>query len=149
MKLQQQVQELARAYVKKGGKDNRRQQTARMMAFAAHAEAAGASKMGQVGGGHVVAYWRALRASGGLADATLYSHWLAIRELWKLAGKSGEPPRPFLSGSYEPGGSRPREQGGRAASPPGDWGRSPLPGAALGGGGTRGGASPTPQPRSG
>lgn len=97
MKLQAQVQTLARGYVRKGGKDNRRQQAARMMAFAAHAEGLGASEMGQVGGKHVVSYWKALRASGGLADATLYSHWLAIRELWGLAGKTGEPPRPFPS----------------------------------------------------
>ena len=95
MKLQQQVQTLARAYVRKGGKDNRRQQTARMMAFATHAEGLGAFEIGQVGGRHVVSYWRALRASGGLADSTLYSHWLAIRELWQLAGKVGEPPKPF------------------------------------------------------
>ena len=95
MTLCRQVEQLAHAYTRKGGKDNRRQQAARMMAFAAHAEALGAHEMGQVGGKHVVSYWRALRASGGLADATLYSHWLAIRELWRLAGKLGEPPRPF------------------------------------------------------
>ena len=95
MTLRSQVEQLARAYTRKGGKDNRRQQAARMMAFAAHAEGAGAHEMGQVGGRHVVSYWRALRASVGLADATLYSHWLAIRELWRLAGKPGEPPRPF------------------------------------------------------
>src|SRR5574343_630073 len=50
MELQNQVKELARGYVRKGGKDNRRQQLARMLAFAAHVEAAGASGMGQVGG---------------------------------------------------------------------------------------------------
>lgn len=95
MKLQQQVQTLAYAYVRKGGKDNRRQQAARMVAFAAHAEGLGASEMGQVGGKHVVSYWRALRASGGLANSTLYSHWLAIRQLWRLAGKAGDPPKPL------------------------------------------------------
>lgn len=97
MKLRHQVEQLAHAYKSKGGKDNRRQQTARMMAFAAHAESLGALEMGQVGCRHVVSYWRALRASGGFADSTLYSHWLAIRELWRLAGKSGEPPKPRLS----------------------------------------------------
>lgn len=135
MKLQRQVQELARAYVRKGGKDNRRQQAARMMAFAAHAEAAGAAEMGQVGGGHVVAYWRALRASGGLADTTLYSHWLAIRELWGLAGKAGEPPRPFKTGEQPAGGARPegggaQPTGGRGAAGPSVGGsvRPPLGG---------------------
>ena len=107
MKQQQQVQALAHGYTRKGGKDNRRQQTARMMAFAAHCEAQGAHEMGQVGGRHVVNYWKALRASGGLADSTLYSHWLAIRELWGLAGKPGEPPRPFMAGEQPAGGPAP------------------------------------------
>ena len=96
MKLQQQVQTLARAYVRKGGKDNRRQQAARMLAFAAHCEALGAREIGQVGATHVIRYWKALE---GLADTTRYSHWLAIRELWKLAGKPSDPPRPFIVGS--------------------------------------------------
>ena len=107
MRLQQQVQGLARGYVSKGGKDNRRQQFARMMAFASHAEALGAHEIAQVGGRHVVDYWRALRASGGLADSTLYSHWLAIRELWGLAGKPGEPPRPFKTEKQPAGGAAP------------------------------------------
>lgn len=96
MKLQKQIVELSNAYVRKGGKDNRRQQAARMLAFAAHCETQGAFNIGQVGGKHVVSYWRALRTAGGLADSTLYSHWLAIRELWHLANKAGEPPKPFL-----------------------------------------------------
>ena len=95
MKLSQQVQELTMAYVRKGGKDNRRQQAARMLAFAAHCEALGAREMGQVGATHVIRYWK---ASEGLSGTTRYSHWLAIRELWKLAGKPNEPPRPFNVG---------------------------------------------------
>lgn len=94
MTLEQQVAKKIHNYTRKGGKDNRSQQAARMLAFSAHAQALGAKEMGQVGGRHVVSYWKALRASGGLADSTLYNHWLAIRELWKLSGKNGEPPRP-------------------------------------------------------
>lgn len=92
MTLQKQVQQLTSSYVRKGGKGNRKQQRARMMAFAAHAEGLGARELGQVGGRHVVGYWKACR---GLSEATTYAHWLAIRELWRLAGKPGEPPRPF------------------------------------------------------
>ena len=125
MKLQQQVQELTRAYVRKGGKDNRRQQTARMLAFAAHCEALGAREMGQVGATHVIRYWK---ASTGLSDATRYSHWLAIRELWGLAGKPGEPPRPFKAGEQPAGGARPEEGGG--AQPTGGRGAA---GPAVGG----------------
>src|SRR5574343_822664 len=113
MELQNQVKELARGYVRKGGKDNRRQQLARMLAFAAHVEAAGASGLGQVVGSHVVDYWRALRASGSLADSNLYAHWLAIRELWGWAGKPGEPPKPRpATAGEQKGGSRPEEGGG-------------------------------------
>ena len=107
MTLRSQVEQLAHAYTRKGGKDNRRQQAARMMAFVAHAEGLGAREIGQVGGRHVVSYWKALRAAGGLADATLYSHWLAIRELWGLAGKPGEPPRPFPPEKQPAGGAAP------------------------------------------
>ena len=95
MKLLEEVENLSRGYVRKGGKDNRRQQAARMMAFAAHCEAIGAREMGQIGATHVIRYWK---ASTGLSDTTRYSHWLAIRELWKLAGKPNEPPRPFTVG---------------------------------------------------
>lgn len=91
MSLVKQVERLTDNYVRKGGKDNRKQQRARMLAFAALASTMGAREMGQVGATHVVRYWKAHRA---LSDATLYSHWLAIRELWAIFGKSGEPPRP-------------------------------------------------------
>ena len=93
--LVEQVKKLAHAYVKKGGKGNRRQQRARMLSFAAFAEGLGAREIGQVGNRHVITYWKASRA---LADTTRYSHWLAIRQLWRLAGKVGEPPRPRMAG---------------------------------------------------
>lgn len=129
MKLTSQVEQLARAYVRKGGKDNRRQQVGRMNAFAAHCEGLGAREMGQVGGRHVVSYWRVLRAAGGLADSTLYGHWLAIRELWRLAGKAGEPPRPFTTERQRAGGAHSEESGG--AQPTGGRGAAgPTPGSA-------------------
>ncbi|MDD0812860.1 hypothetical protein PSQ20_21135 [Curvibacter sp. RS43] len=95
MKLRFQVEQLAHTYARKGGRDNRQQQVARMVAFAEHAEGLGAVDIGQVGGRHVVSYWRMLRAKSELADNTLYAHWLAIRSLWHLAGKVGDPPRPY------------------------------------------------------
>jgi len=96
MTLHYQIQKLAHTYTRKGGKDNRRQQVSRMLAFASHVEEEGINEIGQVGAKQVVSYWRSLRASGGLADSTLYSHWLAIRKLWELAGKPDEPPQPFM-----------------------------------------------------
>ena len=91
MSLVKDVEVKTHEYARKGGKDNRRQQRARMIAFAAHAQALGAREMGQVGATHVIRYWKAHRD---LSDATLYSHWLAIRELWTIYGKSDQPPRP-------------------------------------------------------
>lgn len=93
-RLVDQVQKLTRGYVRKGGKDNRRQQAARMIAFAAHCESLGARSIGQVGGRHAIAYWHALRA---LSDATRYNHYRALVILWQLAGKTGLPPEPHAS----------------------------------------------------
>ena len=91
MRLLKEVEALSHAYVRKGGKDNRRQQRARMLAFAEHAAASGAHSLGQLGKAHVIDYWKSHRE---FAASTAYSHWLAIRDLWQLAGKVGEPPRP-------------------------------------------------------
>lgn len=92
LKLELEVERLTRIYVRKGGKDNRKQQRARMLDFARHSARMGANSLGQVGHGHVIKYWK---VNVGLADATLYNHWLAIRELFHLAGKPLEPPKPF------------------------------------------------------
>ena len=94
--LVEQVQALTRGYIRKGAKNNRRQQAARMTAFAAFCEGEGARDLGQVGRRHVVRYWIAHRH---LAPATLYAHHLALKILWQLAGKPGLPPEPFVSGS--------------------------------------------------
>jgi len=94
--LTNQVQKLASGYMRKGGKINRRQQAARMIAFASHAEALGAREMGQVGAKHVMAYYRAQNA---LSYSTRYNHYRAIVLLWDLAGKTGVPPAPFKPSS--------------------------------------------------
>lgn len=102
MKLQKYVKELAHDYVRKGGKDNRRQQLSRMLAFAAYCESLGTFQMGQVGAKHVISYWKSNRA---LTGPTRYNHWLAIRELWRLSGKAGDPPRPHEPEHHATGGS--------------------------------------------
>lgn len=99
MKLVLEVKNLTQGYSIKGGKDNRKQQRSRMIAFAQHAASQGATSLGQVGRLHVVTYWKKHRD---LSDHTLYSHWLAIRELWKLSGKLQEPPRPRSSSRDQP-----------------------------------------------
>lgn len=94
MKLACEVKRITLGYLSKGGKGNRKQQRDRMIAFAEHAASQGATSLGQVGRLHVITYWKKHRD---LSDNTLYSHWLAIRELWKLSGKLQEPPRPWSS----------------------------------------------------
>lgn len=93
-RLVDQVQALTRGYVRKGGKNNRRQQAARMVAFAAFCEGQGCRELGQVGGRHAVRYWQANRH---LSASTLYNHHRALAILWQLAGKPGLPPAPAVS----------------------------------------------------
>ena len=96
MSLTRQVEQATHAWAAKGNKAGRSRQRRMMYRFASHAEAAGAREAGQVGGRTVIAYFKALRAAN-RAYATQMDHWRAIRELWQLWGKPGEPPRPFPS----------------------------------------------------
>lgn len=91
MKIVQEVEQLTRAYVRKGGKDNRRQQRSRMLAFAEHCAGLGQNSLGQIGRAHVVSYWKSTQK---LSNATRYNHWRALVVLWQLAGKPEEPPKP-------------------------------------------------------
>ena len=95
MSLIRQVEQATHAWAAKGNKAGRARQRNMMRRFAAHAEALGARETGQVGGRTVISFWKALRAEKGLSWATQMDYWRAIRELWVLWGKAGEPPRPF------------------------------------------------------
>lgn len=92
MKVVIEIERLSRGYVRKGGKDNRRQQRARMIAFAAFCAQMGANSIGQIGKSHVIAYWK---STSTLSEKTRYSHWRALVTLWGLAGKAGLPPEPL------------------------------------------------------
>ena len=98
LRLEQEVEKLTSIYVRKGGKENRLQQRARMLEFARHSAEKGATNLAQVGRGHVTTFWKGRTH---LADTTLYSYWLSICELFRLAGKRGEPPKPFLKAERE------------------------------------------------
>jgi hypothetical protein len=86
-----QVRMLTRAYVRKGGKTNRRQQAARMLAFARFCENEGATEINRLGARHVILYWKQNRH---LAPSTQYNHYRALCVLWELAEKAGRPPVP-------------------------------------------------------
>lgn len=92
MNLYEEVYALSHGYVSKGGKKNRNQQRKRMLAFAKFAQSKGVKSMGQLGRRQVRQYWK---ANIDLSDPTLYAHWLAICEVWRLLGKPEAPPEPF------------------------------------------------------
>jgi hypothetical protein len=92
-KLVDEVRQLTFSWIKKGGKTGRREQARIMLAFASDIENSGPTSMKQVGRAHVIQYWK---ANKDLSDATLMSSWYAIRQLWVIAGKAGEPPKPRL-----------------------------------------------------
>jgi hypothetical protein len=89
--IEKEVRAFTRQWIRKGGKDNRRQQYARMIAFAGHAAAAGAHSMAEVGRKQVIGYWK---DHADLAPSTLYNHWRALCVLWQLAGMRGVPIKP-------------------------------------------------------
>ena len=93
--LKDEVLLLTRNYVRSGGKDNRRQQLKRILAFTMFCRDNGAARLGQIGQKHVMSYYRHNKH---LSNPTLYNHFLAIAKLFELAGKK-KPPRPFKAGS--------------------------------------------------
>lgn len=84
----------------KGGKTNRRQQHARMIKFSQFCVAEGLNSPHQIGARQVIRYWRT-EPMMRLADKTLENHYYALVSLWKLCGKSGTPPRPFMKAERE------------------------------------------------
>lgn len=92
-KLTEEVRLLTFNWIKKGGKTGRREQARIMLAFVSDIENSGPTSLGQVGKNQVIQYWKANRK---LSDSTLMSRWYAIRQLWILAEKAGEPPKPRL-----------------------------------------------------
>ncbi|NLD01422.1 MAG: hypothetical protein GX673_11690 [Gammaproteobacteria bacterium] len=88
--LKNEVLVLTRNYVRSGGKDNRRQQLKRMLAFTKFCRDDGAVRLAQIGQKHVMDYYRHNKH---LSYPTIYNHFLAIAKLFDLSGKK-EPPRP-------------------------------------------------------
>lgn len=85
------VAKLTVGYVRRGGKDNRQQQRTRMLAFATFCAKLGARNLAEVGHRHIRLYWRSIAQ---YSPRTRYAHWLALRDLWALAGKTGCPMPP-------------------------------------------------------
>lgn len=117
MTLRKKVEQVTHAWARKGCKKYRARQRRMMYVFAAYAECSGARNAGQVGIVTVINFWKHLRVKKRLSWATQMDYWRAVRELWALWGKTGEPPRP----------RDPAEQlAGRAALPKAEKIRSGL-----------------------
>ncbi|MEH6386393.1 MULTISPECIES: hypothetical protein [Pseudomonas] len=92
--------QITRGYRKKGGKNNRRQQHARMIKFAQFCASEDLNSPQQIGARQVIRYWRTERMMR-LADKTLENHHYALVILWELCGKPGTPPKPFMKAERE------------------------------------------------
>lgn len=88
----QEIKNLTRDYVRKGGKANRRQQHKRMLEFGLFCrDNLQTPNLATVGKRHVVRYYKSIE---NLSDATRLSHYYAIKTLFLLAGKA-MPVKPF------------------------------------------------------
>ena len=77
---------------RQGGKANRRQQMERACSVMDWVQRnCQVHHLGQVGGRQVVQFWKSHQE---LAESTRYSYWLSLCQLWRFAGKVGEPPKP-------------------------------------------------------
>lgn len=90
--IMQEIKNLTRDYVRRGGKANRRQQHKRMIEFGLFCrDSLQTPNLAAVGKRHVVSYYKSLKK---LSDATRLSHYYAIKTLFLLAGKA-MPVKPF------------------------------------------------------
>lgn len=88
----QEIKNLTRDYVRKGGKINRRQQHKRMLEFGLFCrDNLQTPNLAAVGKRHVVRYYKKIES---LSDITRLSHYYAIKTLFLLAGKA-MPVKPF------------------------------------------------------
>lgn len=92
MRLQQELQQSTRAFVRSGGKTNRRMQLRRMEAFVAHCRLLGATSLHNVGIRQFMSYYEEIEH---LSPSTQLNHYYAIRQLLRL-NLLPDPPRPNL-----------------------------------------------------
>ena len=90
MLLQQELQKSTHAFVRSGGKTNRRMQLRRMEAFVAHCRLMGATSLHNVGIRHFMSYYEQIEH---LSESTRLNHYYAIRQLLRL-NLLPDPPKP-------------------------------------------------------
>ena len=87
------VIERADIYLRHGGKTSRRAMVQRLITICEEIQSyeSGVKLPPQIGKAHIHRYWHRQQR---LSPVTLRDHWYALRLLWELLGRSGEPPRP-------------------------------------------------------
>lgn len=94
MHLQKELQIATRAFVRSGGKTNRRMQLRRMEAFVAHCRLMGATSLHNVGIRHFMSYYKKIEH---LSESTRLNHYYAIRQLFRLSLLNDPPNLPINS----------------------------------------------------
>lgn len=81
MELQSQFKRSTRAFVRSGGKANRRMQIKRMERFIAHCRRLGVTRMEHIGKRHIMSYYQEIDH---FSESTKLNHYYAIRLLLRL-----------------------------------------------------------------
>lgn len=84
--IPQHIRHALRLHAAKGGKQWRRREVRRIEAFVAWCSC----DPRQIGRGHVHRFF----AAKGYEGITARDYWYAIRLLWRILGRSGDPPKP-------------------------------------------------------
>jgi hypothetical protein len=80
-----------RFHCRKGGKTSRRRQAGRVRQFLVFCRAQGVQAPDQVGKRHVYQWYETLPSA---APTTLRDRYYAVRLIWEILGRAGDPPRP-------------------------------------------------------
>lgn len=97
MHISAEILKLTRAYIAHGVKDNRRQQVKRMITACAWiVQRHNVGSIHEIGQKHIVDFYRHHRQFG---ESTIKGYFYAFRSLYRILGRAGDPPRPWLSGS--------------------------------------------------
>lgn len=90
MELQSQFKRSTRAFVRSGGKTNRRMQVKRMERFITHCRQLGATRMEHIGKRHIMSYYQEIDH---LSALTKLNHYYAVKKLMRL-NLLFDPPKP-------------------------------------------------------
>ncbi len=91
--LVDQIKHFSHAYVRKGGKTNRKQQVKRLIYVVSWISIhyPQINRLEQIGKNQIIQFWKNHRS---LSSSTAYGYWLAVKRLWNWLDRHSEPPKP-------------------------------------------------------